>query len=78
MSSVYQRLIKLTFFLTVVNNFLQSPISNLFPQVCLDFLRLEKKLHRWSKNTLADQRGAPGTRAPPGVQILSFSCSFQQ
>ena len=27
---------------------------------------------------LADPRGAPGTRAPPGVQILSFSCSFRQ
>ena len=26
--------------------------------------------------TLADLRGAPGT--PPGVQILSFSCSFRQ
>ena len=24
------------------------------------------------------QGGAPGTRAPPGVQILSFSCSFWQ
>ena len=29
--------------------------------------------------SLADPRGAPGTRAPPpGVQILSFSCSFRQ
>ena len=28
---------------------------------------------------LADLRGgAPGTRAPLGVQILSFSCSFQE
>ena len=24
------------------------------------------------------QGGAPGTRAPPGVQIISFSCSFRQ
>ena len=24
------------------------------------------------------QGGAPGTRAPPGVKILSFSCSFRQ
>ena len=27
---------------------------------------------------LADLRGAPGTPPPRGVQILSFSCSFQQ
>ena len=28
--------------------------------------------------SLADPRGAPGMRAPLGVQILSFSCSFRQ
>ena len=28
--------------------------------------------------SLADLRGAPGTRAPLGLQILSFSCSFWQ
>ena len=45
MTSVYQRLIKfLAFFLTVVNNFLQSPISSLFPQVCFDFLLSGKKI----------------------------------
>ena len=27
--------------------------------------------------SVADLRGAPGTRAPLGVQILSFSCSFR-
>ena len=27
---------------------------------------------------LVDPRGAPGTHAPLGVQILSFSCSFRQ
>ena len=27
--------------------------------------------------SLADLRGTPGTRVPPRVQILSFSCSFR-
>ena len=35
------------------------------------------KMKEIGPKAVADLRGAPGTRAP-GVQILSFSCSFRQ
>ena len=39
---------------------------------------LSKRENNVSLKPVADLRGAPGTRPPLGVQILSFSCSFWQ